>query len=181
MEARRLLALFAAIAVFAATPAAAGPRLREDGAGLSGYGDGKALGFAIWSPVPPEGRFRLALEIGAGLRHEAAALRPGLSLGAGFGGRALSGWVAADTRATLAADGHRGVKLDVTFGLNHPGGRKTILQLQSGRLDDGPTRSRLELSAVVPLTATTSVEAGVFGGVANDTAAGVKLGLWHRF
>jgi hypothetical protein len=157
-----------------------GPRLTLGlDAGRAADGGGTAIVFL--QRAGATGRLRHSVQLGLGAREGAPVLRPGLSLGRGFGTGRRSGWVAADAVALIAPDGATDLKLDLTAGLTHPGGRKTMLQLQSGRMRADPPFAKLEASVALPLGRRTSVTLGAFHGLGDNGARGVAIGLWQRF
>lgn len=157
-----------------------GPRLTLGlDAGRASGGGGKAILFV--QRAGTAGRLRHSWQLGLGVRNGATILRPALSLGRGFDGARHGGWVTAYAFALIAPDGAMDLKLDLTGGLSHPGGRKTMLQLQSGRMGDDPPFAKLEASVALPLGARTSVTLGAFHGLGANDERGVAIGLWQRF
>lgn len=132
---------------------------------------------------------RVGWQLGAGRIDGQSVVRPGLSIGHAFEQGAYTGWVAADGLAEIGVTSdalgrvvlETDVKLDVTLGLSHGGGRKTVLQLQAGQEEgDSPFR-RLELRRVQPLHGGTSLMLGAYGDLSDGGAQGLVLGLWQRF
>ncbi|MFP4406652.1 hypothetical protein, partial [Rhodosalinus sp.] len=157
-----------------------GPRLTLGlDAGRARDGGGKAILFI--QRAGTAGRFRQSWQLGLGARNRAAVLTPGLSLGLGFGDARRSGWLTADAVAPIGADGATDLKLDLTAGLSHPDGRKSILQLQSGRMGDNLPFAKLEASVALPLGRRTSLTLGAFRGLGDNDERGVAIGLWQRF
>ncbi|WP_372893503.1 hypothetical protein [Rhodosalinus sp.] len=158
-------------------------------AGRAIGGATKAVAFISRARAADRPGPRLGWQLGVGRIDGRAVVRPGLSLGRGFGEGARTGWLAgdalaevgvapgADPRPELTID----VKLDLTLGLTHPGGVKTLVQLQTGREAGDPPFARLEARTVVPLRARTSVTLGAYHDLDRAGTGGLVFGLWQRF
>lgn len=166
---------------------AAGPLPRDLTAGLdlgrSVSGRGKAIGF-LRAPLTGEGAsLPAAATLGLGMIDGKGVVRPGLSLGRSldFGQRG-TGWLTLEGFAEwYAKSGETDLKIDLTFGVAHPSGRRSILQLQTGASHDDPPFLRLAPSVVVPLTGGMQLEAGLTVGLSGDDGLGLNLGLWRDF
>lgn len=148
-------------------------------AGRASGRDGKLLVFL--QRAGTAGRMHHSWQLGLGRRDGAAVLRPGVSIGRGFGGDDRTGWVAADAFALIGPSGAADLKLDLTAGLSHAGGRKTMLQLQSGRMGAEPPFAKLEASVALPVWPRASVTLGAFHGLGALDERGIAIGLWQRF
>lgn len=146
--------------------------------GRSMYGDGKALVFLRLPLRDRDHGLRIATELGLGEIDGQPVIRPGLSLGFGL----QNGWLSADGLAeTRARDGRTDYKLDLTWGRNFPGGRKLILQIQSGKPGKAPAYARFAPSVVLPLNRRLKAEIGGAWGLSGDMSMGAMLGLWAEF
>lgn len=150
-------------------------------AGRAIDGTGKSVIFAQWAQRRRVAGLRLSWQLGLGRIDERAVLRPGLSLGRGFGEGRRTGWVAADALAEIGGDGITDFKLDLTLGVTRGGGRKALLQLQTGREWGDPPFARIEAVAVMPLRGRSALTLGVFHDLDPDGTGGIALGLWQRF
>lgn len=145
-------------------------------------GEDKSLAFLRWPLGAPERRNRFAVELGAGQIDGASVIRPGLAWGRGLALAERSGWMAADALAEIRADGAGAdFKLDLTLGLNHDSGRRSLLQLQTGQRQGDDPFARLEGSMVLPPRRGLSLELGLIAGMVNDNSIGLKIGFWRAF
>ena len=126
---------------------------------------------------------RVALELGLGRINGREVLRPGLSFGRGFSfSKSRSGWLSMDAQAEIdLATRKTDFKADFTFGINHIGGRKTMLQIQTGQPYGRQGFVRLAPSIAIPVGKKRHVEIGVTYGLKGDNQIGLKLGFWQKF
>ncbi|MBE0453337.1 hypothetical protein [Roseovarius autotrophicus] len=139
----------------------------------------KAIAFLRWS-VGHTGRpLKLALELGAGQAEDAAALRPGLSIGRGFALGKRHGWLNADLRAILG--GGTAFETDLTAGLAVMPRTLAVVQLQAGAPGEGRDYLRLAPSLVYEMRPGAQIELGLIQPLSGGGERGVTLGLWRRF
>lgn len=121
---------------------------------------------------------KVSAQLGLGRIRDETVLRPGLSVGWGL----PNGWLSFDSVAEWHVDSQSSdVKLDATWGHNLPGGRKLILQVQTGQEEDDPYFIRLAPSLVTPLGKYLKLEGGGTWGLTGDMSMGVMFGLWAEF
>lgn len=150
-------------------------------AGRAIDGSGKSVIFLQWAQRRRVAGLHLSWQLGLGRVDERAVVRPGVSLGRSFGEGHRTGWVAADALAEIGGDATTDLKLDVTLGVTRGGGRKALLQLQTGREWGDPPFARIEAVAVMPLRGRSALTLGVFHDLDPDGTGGIALGLWQRF
>lgn len=141
----------------------------------------KAIVFLRWPAGPPERALKLAVELGAGVVEEEAALRPGLSLGRGISLAGRQGWLALDTRVALRGGGKTTYESDATFGVSTGARTKLILQIQSGLSDGGTGYARFAPSLVYEIRSGQHVELGLIAPISGEGENGFRLGLWRQF
>jgi hypothetical protein len=141
----------------------------------------KALAF-LRVPLGAEtGPWRRALEIGAGLAEDRAALRPGISLGRGLRLWDHDAWISLDSRAVVLANRRTGWSSDATLGLNRPGGDKVIVQLRAGRAVGGDPYLDFAPAYVLAGQSGRHLLLGVAADLRDGERIGARIGLWHRF
>ena len=127
-------------------------------------------------------KHHFAFELGAGIVANDTVVRPGVSYGSGFSRSSQSGWFAIDilfehhitTRST-------NFKADVTYGINHPRGYKSIYQLQSGKQVGDPNFLRFAPSVAIPISTSSHLEVGGTINMIGATNYGLKVGVWKKF
>lgn len=146
-------------------------------------GEGKTIGFLRYPlGLAPDSRHKLSAEIGLGEIDDDTVIRPGLSYGAGFDIRGVSGWIAVDALAELyPTSGNVDAKMDVTFGLNLQEGHRAILQVQSGQRTGDDPFARFAPSYVMPLGKNRHLEIGGSVSLMGEADVGLLLGLWQSF
>lgn len=131
-------------------------------AGRSVSGDGKTVVFARWPVRKPGAKWLVSAELGVGRISGLSVLRPGLSLGHGFYNDKRSGWFAVDLLAEhRLSTAKTDTKIDITYGLNRPGGKHLIAQIQIGMPEQDPAFARLALSRVAPMRRGRKIETGL--------------------
>ncbi len=141
----------------------------------------KAIGFLRWPLGPPDRPLKFAVELGAGQVEEENALRPGLSLGRGVVLWNRSGWLALDGRAALLGGRDVALESDLTFGLSTSQKSRLILQLQTGRPENGDPYARFAPSVVYEMKPGHQIELGVTTPLTGEGEHGIKLGIWRSF
>jgi len=166
------------------------------------YGQGEftreAMAFLRYTLTPPEARWQVALDLGAGRREvdqlgERDLLRTGLSIGHGFardaptwigwtGHDRLEGWVALDAVAVqdTTLDTLRW-KAEATLGLSIAGGHALMLQLLAEDWPGNDIAYGVNPSLVFRVGDRTNVELGLRATFAVQEEYGLELGIWHRF
>jgi hypothetical protein len=128
---------------------------------------------------------RAAFEVGIGVRDgpgsTRAFLRPGLSLGYGFGSRIGNGWLALDLSTEVDRhakfDRH---KADLTLGLSPNKRFKLMLQWHHEQI--AGIRQNTVVPSIVWRTGERQfIQVGFLSGRGGRRAEGVKLSLWQEF
>lgn len=150
--------------------------------GHSVSGESKLILFLRHPVLTLNDKHHFAFELGAGVVANDAVIRPGASYGSGFSRWGRSGWFAIDIlfEHHIAA-GSTDFKADVTYGLNHPQGYKSIFQIQSGKQVGDPSFLRFAPSVAIPISSSSHLE---LGGTINMIGAanyGLKIGVWKKF
>ena len=166
------------------------------------YGQGEftreAMAFLRYTLTPPDARWQVALDLGAGRREvdqlgDRDLVRAGLSLGHGFARHApgwldwigpdrLEGWLALDATAVrdTTLDTLRW-KAEATLGLTLAGGHALMLQVLAEEWPGNDVSYGLNPSFVYRLGERSNVELGLRASFASEVEYGLELGLWHRF
>ncbi|MWD26389.1 hypothetical protein E0K89_002750 [Aquicoccus sp. SCR17] len=143
-----------------------------------------AIAFLRHSFSAPGAADQFAWEIGAGWADDdgtrRAVLRPGLSWGRGWETAWGNGWTGIEATYAIRDDGPGLAKIDTTFGVSHPGGALSILQLQLAKRDDRDTELAIAPSHVIPLSDGLRLEMGGDYAFASETLS-LKFGLWTEF
>jgi len=163
-------------------------------------GTGQAILFGTFSLLPADWRVKATLEMGAGQRAYPAdpknsrpfkelrpagtetVLRPGLSLGTGFGTRWGPGWATVDARAEYRR--HRAeqvAKIDLTLGLNTSARSLIFLQAQYADYPDAPANVRLVPTYVCRLGHGLALETALLWDVSGGRQGGLRMALWWEF
>ena len=150
------------------------------GHGVSG--NAKALIFLSY-PIGTIGdKHNFAAEIGVGRIAGDSVLRPGLNYGFGFKNRVGQGWFTLDALFEHhLSEGHTDVKADITVGLNHERGFKSIVQLQLGQQRGDNGFVRLAPSFAMPMGRKMHFELGFSTELRGPKAYGIKAGIWRAF
>ncbi len=131
--------------------------------------------------TPSDATHQFALSFGLGDQDNTTLTVLGASWGRGIATRFGSGWMTVDAQARLrSSDGSLG-KIDATLGLSPTDDWKLIGQLQLGTASGTNPTARLQTTAVRRISPSLNFEFGVLYGLHNDSAAGVKSGLWIDF
>lgn len=150
--------------------------------GKSSFGSYKTLVFLRAPLRNRDSGAKIAVELALGQIASHPVVRPGLSVGYGFELGRTTGWLSAEGMAEHAWDvGSTDYKLDLTFGLTFPSGRKVVLQAQSGMPDSANPYVKFAPSVILPVGKTTHAEFGVILGIDGDGTFGLKAGFWQTF
>jgi hypothetical protein len=167
----------------------------------------KAIAFARWPVGNPQGRLRMAAQLGLGygerwrtppftlvitgggplppLPGPRPKMRPvlqtGFSLGRGLKLMGHDGWITLDTRAEMDDAFTSHYAADATIGLTVPKGHKLIVQVQTGATDTGNSWAKLAPAYVLKLSDRRHLEMGLVAGMAGDSDIAARLGLWQNF
>lgn len=150
--------------------------------GHSVSGNSKALIFLSYPIATIGEKHHFATEIGFGRIAGNMVLRPGLNYGFGFKNRIGQGWVTLDTlfEHHLGKD-RTDVKADITVGVNHARGFKSILQLQLGKQHGDNSIARLAPSFAMPMGQKMHFELGFSAELRGAAEYGIKAGIWRAF
>ncbi len=150
--------------------------------GHSVSGNSKALIFLSYPIGTLAKKHHFAAELGFGRVAGSTVVRPGLSYGRGFKNRFGQGWFSIDALLEHhLGESRTDVKVDMTLGLNHDGGFKSIIQLQTGKQRGDPGFVRLAPSFAMPMGRDMHFELGFSAALRGPADYGVKLGLWRAF
>ena len=150
--------------------------------GSTEAGDDNRIVFAQFPVYQAPESWRIAAQLGLGTIGSERVLRPGLSVGRGTKNRHGYGWQAADLAFEFRPDlGSVHRKMDLTWGIARPKGRRWILQVQAGKQDADPFYARLVPSLVQPVTNRIHAQFGVTYGLTGEDTFGAVSGLWLEF
>lgn len=150
--------------------------------GHSVSGESKAIVFLKHPLLQWENTHYVSAELGFGQIGNDIVVRPGLSYGRGFSNVDSSGWLTVD----MLFEHHIGkdrtdVKADITYGRNHSGGFKSMLQIQTGKQIGDPSFFRIAPSFALPMGKSTHLELGASVALRGNSEYGLKLGFWKEF
>lgn len=135
-------------------------------------------------PLSQTDPHRFAIEISGGLYADNTYLGLGLSYGRGFKLWKRYGWLSVDTRVDFFTgakeQGYRQAKLDVTLGLTHPNGIKTMAQFFATETNDEIYAS-FAPGVVIPVWKQLKIETGLLYDMTLEAAPSLKLGFWQEF
>ncbi|EKE45318.1 hypothetical protein OCGS_0408 [Oceaniovalibus guishaninsula JLT2003] len=109
-----------------------------------------------------------------------AIIQPALLYGRGFDGWLGSGWIGAEVRASIAAEGRIWGNLDLTVGFNPTENSHLIFQVQTW-MDEYNHTVTLAPSYVRRLWGPVKTEIGLLYDPARPDYYGVKGGVWIEF
>lgn len=153
--------------------------------GRSGSGDLTGVLFARIPLIETAQGIRTAAEIGIGVRDgpgsSAGFLRPGVSLGYGFGSRVGNGWAALDVFAEIGQSGHLDrSKIDLTVGMSFTDRLKAMAQLHYEK-GSGVEQTTFVPSIVWRTGKRQQLVFGLISGRGGRRTKGLKLALWQEF
>lgn len=137
-------------------------------------------------PVYHLGGQRAALELSVGRVGATTYSGVALHYGRGFQVLGRDGWIAVEARldhaigAGFALGALRQSKLDLTLGLTHPNGLKTMAQVFNTTTGDD-IYSTFAPGIAVPVGPNHQIETGLLIDLNDSGPPGVKIGLWHEF
>ena len=135
-------------------------------------------------PLSQTDPHRFAVELSAGMAGDTGYVGLGLQYGRGFTLFERNGWITIEGRVDMLSREHgmdyRQGKLDVTLGLTHRNGVKTMAQLFATETG-GDIYASFAPGVAVPLWRRATLEAGVLLDVTRGNEPGLKLGLWQEF
>lgn len=135
-------------------------------------------------PLGKSDTHKFAAEISLGQEGESPFVALGLQYGRGLTLFQRPGWLSVESRfdfgGPVNALTHRQTKLDITVGLSHPNGLKTMAQLFTTDIH-GEFFARASSTLVIPLWQRTNLEAGFLYDLSHRQDPGLKLGIWQEF
>lgn len=150
--------------------------------GHSVSGESKSIAFLRHPLWQHNTTHYFAAEIGLGQVAGNVVVRPGFSYGRGFSNGKTSSWLTVDLLFEHhLVKKHTDFKADITYGLNHHGGFKSMIQIQTGKQTGDPSFLRLAPSFALPMGASSHLEIGGSIALRGTDEYGLKVGFWKNF
>lgn len=135
-------------------------------------------------PLSQSDPHRFAFEISAGQQTTNRYIGLGLSYGRGFKLWDRYGWLSVDTRMDFYTgkrqQNYRQAKLDLTLGLTHPNGLKTMAQLFATETNNDIYAS-FASGLVIPVFKHLKLETTMIYDLTHESAPSLKMGFWQEF
>ncbi len=155
-----------------------------DGGYQATNSDAGAVFFARYPIGATDGVNVFAVELGLGTAMSngttVSLVRPGLSWGRGYNLGAVSGWMGVESSYAFKSDETLLGKVDTTFGVSHPDGSLSIMQLQFSRPSDADSSFAIAPSYVAKLNDAVFLEMGA-SYEAFRGRQGLKIGVWFSY
>lgn len=139
-------------------------------------------------PLSQTDPHRVAVEVSAGYHADREYVGLGLQYGRGFKVFDRFGWLSLESRVDFhtgsrtgtGTGAYRQAKLDVTLGLTHGNGIKTMAQLFVTETND-EIYATFAPVVVIPVWKQLKLETGLLYDIAHGTERGLKIGFWQEF